>query len=158
MTAQITERIVICGAELGFGGLDLPLGYVLAERKITLQPWHSANWRGYCGHWALREDFLWLDQIEGAHDLQGMPITLGDVFPNRDPPILAEWFSGNLLVRSGRLLRYAHVGFASRFEFERTLTFASGRLTADATKRNTLEELEAAARARRTKLRSLFDD
>jgi hypothetical protein len=155
MTAQIEEIILLDGKQQGFGGLKLPLEPVLKARKITHQGLMSCLWRGYVGYWALRDGCLFLERFEGGEDRDGRVLRLDDIFPGRALPIFAEWFTGEFTVFSGELLRYAHVGWASRFENERTLGFKEGRLLTDVTKRNTLESVKAEAEARREYLERL---
>ena len=55
----------------------------------------SACWRGYVGTWEVRDDALWVMDIH-ATGPDGREISAQDIFPGRDFPVLADWFSGEI--------------------------------------------------------------
>lgn len=59
----------------------------------------SANWRGYRGYWSIEGERLYLTRLE-ANACAKAPaeIALQDYFPGQRAPILADWFSGPLLI------------------------------------------------------------
>jgi len=56
------------------------------------------------------------------------PLVLGDVFPERDLPIEADWFTGTLRTGEGGYDLIRRAGFAIRYEDEMILRLESGRV------------------------------
>lgn len=55
---------------------------------------------------------------------------LGQVFPDRKG-IIADWFSGNIIVPDGKPVNYVHMGYASRYEKYIVLRVEDGIVTAN---------------------------
>lgn len=85
----------------------------------------TACWRGYVAIWTIENDSLFLTGITSCHksenfcpdskdgDLLAM---FGERYKNNR--VFADWYSGEIINPSGRLLRYIHMGYASTYEFE----------------------------------------
>ena len=147
MTAQASERILIEGEWYKFGDLVLPLDHILKSKNIKLRTNTSACWRGYYGHWHIRDQRLYLDRLKYGDGIvyemfTNRPITMEILFPGQKPPIFANWWTGHITCRFGEQLQYVHVGFASVYEFERKLTFVEGTLVSDETTQRPVQELE----------------
>lgn len=117
----------------------------------------TANWRGYVATFEVADGKLWLVSIkaylyrgpgiqhEGRTDEQALkafyeearkpeywaPVTLEGLFPGKakDGRVLADWFTGELRVGLGKILRYAHMGYGSIYEQELFLTVKRGLVT-----------------------------
>lgn len=86
MTKQASENIEYRGKSYLLYGC--PLHQYLDENKgIKFKPFSTANWRGYQGYWILKNECIYLKDIESAN------YTLYDLFKTEEP-VLAIWFSG----------------------------------------------------------------
>ena len=149
MTAQVSEALRLRGELLRM--FTTPLDTLPPERRRNFMPTHSANWRGYRCLWEIRDDCLWLVDIEGsictaAADPTALEQSCGghhqrpcqvhearvsDFSGGADGPVLADWYTGELKVPQGKFVEYIHMGFASRYERYLTLTIVDGRLTSE---------------------------
>jgi hypothetical protein len=87
----------------------------------------TACWRGYVAYWKLKDDSLFLVQLNSCCEKEGK-IDLKAVFPNRNTsqPIFADWVSDSLMMPSGKLLNYIHMGYGSTYERETDYIFEKG--------------------------------
>jgi hypothetical protein len=96
--------------------------------------WSSDNWRGYIASWEIDKDRLLLRDIkvlvaeEGTgHDTDYKSV-ISEVFP-QSTPILAEWFTGHIIIPTGKLVKYVHMGYASTYDKYVVLRIESGNVT-----------------------------
>lgn len=84
-------------------------------------------WRGYIGYWELRNDSLFLLELQG----DSISIDLNLIFKNRNVKngIFADWFNSSVLNPYGKLVHYEHMGYGSIYEFEKELFFTNGIMT-----------------------------
>jgi hypothetical protein len=84
----------------------------------------SANWRGYVATWRVKDDRLILTDISilhavtksGQSGLSTEPRSvMADVFPSQKE-VLAEWFTGHVIIPDGKLVNYVHMGYAATYE------------------------------------------
>ena len=140
-TQQIEERLVVGGRV--FRTPVTPLEPVL--KKMGKSPFPrerlSTNlWRGYVGTWLLEDDRLFLLSLmrygyEPAKDGNGKrrverDIPLSLVFKDKPAPVPATWWSGQLVVPQGRLLREGYRSRDRLHEKSLYLTLTDGRVTA----------------------------
>ena len=83
--------------------------------------------RMYVGHWCIKEERLFLIGLV-AHDREGNAITLQYLFPDTEPPIWADWFSGVLRCPMGKRLKTILIGFESVYEADLLFSINEGRL------------------------------
>lgn len=133
-TAQEPDILVLDGERLALH--TNPLTPLIKAKRITLpEPdviW-SGNWRGYVAHWSITGDRMVLSRIgvlyvpEGAAEGESaVPVNvLAQVFPEQDE-VLAEWFSGTLIIPRGNLVKYVHMGYGSTYERYTILHIQSG--------------------------------
>lgn len=89
----------------------------------------TACWRGYVATWKIEQGSLFLIKvIEGTCSRDAKEIPLELIFPNREAPVRADWFSGVLRIPRGRQLHYVHMGYGSVYEKELLLTIEKGKL------------------------------
>ena len=117
----------------------------------------TANWRGYVATWLLHRDRLWLTEVSsqgaimdrrkvdvesGADEphgpvfipgpLDGRPFTVDGLFPDEtrapEAPVFADWYSGELRIPEGEILRYVHGGYGTIHERDRLILIERGRL------------------------------
>jgi hypothetical protein len=92
----------------------------------------TANWRGYVATWEIKEGSLYLVRLtEGTCDQDAPEIPLAKLFPDRQAPVRADWFSGVLRVPMGNKIKYRHMGYMSVYEKDRFLTIKSGVLAGE---------------------------
>lgn len=130
MTAQIPEQLLLRGERRAMFSHPLEAG--LRDSPITnrLRATSSANWRRYVGSWAIQADRLYLLGVD-ARWLSGERVTLDQLFPDPQWPLLATWFSGDLELPEGELVEYVHVGYGSIYEGRRILRVESGCLVGE---------------------------
>lgn len=81
----------------------------------------------YVGHWCIKEERLFLIGLV-AHDREGNAITLQYLFPDTEPPIWADWFSGVLRCPMGKRLKTILIGFESVYEADLLFSINEGWL------------------------------
>lgn len=93
---------------------------------------HTACWRGYIAHWAIKKGILYLTGIQAwmsENSEKHPPVGFEHVFPGQAKPLKAAWFSGTLRIAAGPLVDYVHSGYGSRYEKEVFLTIKAGHVT-----------------------------
>jgi len=70
--------------------------------------------RRYVGNWEIKDNKLYLLDIDGIYKL------------TVQAPLFAEWFSGKLIITSGEKLKRITLGFASVYEFEKNVDIENG--------------------------------
>lgn len=98
----------------------------------------SGNFRGYIATWEILENRLflvaidtWICESDIAESCQR--VDLRDLFGKkyRDGRVEANWYSGDLRLANGRILRDPWTGYAAIFEHEIMLTVKSGRMVGE---------------------------
>ena len=148
MTAQFSERIEMEGKQYSLH--STPLGPWLSEVKppVRFVATSTACWRGYIGTWRIEQQRLYLIGIEGEAFASGKAsyadtpastraVTMNDLFPGWPDGVFAHWYSGELRIIRGDLVRYKHQGWMSRFEFEQFLAVEDGVVVAERIVHNT---------------------
>ncbi len=130
-TAQFGDRITYKGETVEMFSNPLE-SYFSQERP---RPDHlfkatcTACWRGYVGHWEVKDDQLVLVKLVAGDCGQNSPeIPLESLFPGQKGPIVAIWFTGIISIPQGKMLQYVHMGYQSVFEKELLLNFKDGKL------------------------------
>ena len=116
-----------------------PLTPVLAEKPERLpKPGVGSTglWRGYIATWSVRENRLFLDDVrvptkhymdsdvpESKQFQSAMKHLFGESAPR-----VATWFTGNLIVPTGELVDYVHMGYGSTFSSYMVLTVIEGSI------------------------------
>jgi hypothetical protein len=92
----------------------------------------SSNWRGYIATWEVKGGQLLLKDIHVAVSKKDSKTfetedrsVIEKVFSQK-PPIVAEWFTGNLIIPTGDLKSYVHMGYASTYDNYIILTIRKG--------------------------------
>ena len=84
----------------------------------------SGNWRGYVATWEVAQGKLWLRMVTVKYaledDSRGYPKyedrdVTDRLFPGRKE-IVAECYSGTLILPTGKLVEYVHMGYGSTYE------------------------------------------
>lgn len=112
-TEQVWDAVTYAGRD--FAVLERPLSDFL--RRLPAIPRfdipHTANYKGYIAGWEIRNSRLYLASFRATANRQPFCISL--LFPGRELPIAADWYSGTVHIVSGRetlakgYLTYEHV-------------------------------------------------
>jgi len=142
MTAQVSERLIYGGKEIPI--FSNPLSTYLQQTDIQFTSPSTANWRGYVGTWEIKGtpetgERLYLVKIS-AYKTYEEVIGLKDLFPGSPIAVFAHWFSGILRLPQGRHVKYVHMGYDSKFEYELFMQFERGVLVNKYAKHNPHEE------------------
>jgi hypothetical protein len=122
MTAQVHELLILDGAWTSMAcAPPLPSEHprVVAaseEHQCKASPIVSSTacWRQYIATWEIKDGRFYLVSIEGKFALVGVE------------PLLADWFTGEVRVPMGEVIKYVHMGFASVFAEELYIAIADG--------------------------------
>ena len=111
MCAQIHEKIIIQGKEelMAFCP-SLPPNILALVKSENIKA--TACWRGYIATWEIKDDNLYLLNVEDIFS----KIIFFNALKNK--PILANWVSGTIIVIKGEMLEFVHMGFGSIFQEE----------------------------------------
>ena len=143
MTAQSMESLILKGKKVFMA--SEPLDDYLST--LTIRPNFKAEssgcWRGYYGSWEIKDNKLYLISFEGCiqkykihyekgntapiWERKNLDVEMDYLFPNQKR-VFAEWFSGEIRIPRGPLLRYVHSGYDSTFAFDLFLEFKNGKL------------------------------
>jgi hypothetical protein len=139
MTAQIGEQVNYNGEDYLMAAQ--PFDVYLKNHNIRTVSNCTANKRGYFGKWEIKDDKLFLVSIT-AHifkDYKGIllrnkdgsymvfTVNLDYFFPEQEA-VFADWFSGEIRIPCGDIMKYVHGGYSSTFEEDLFLEFKDGLL------------------------------
>ena len=89
------------------------------------EAYSTANWRGYVATWQVKDNRLMLTDVGILHSVSNknnegdrsteMRSVIAEMFPGQKE-VLAEWFSGHVIIPNGQLVNYVHMGYASIYE------------------------------------------
>ncbi|UOQ51956.1 energy transducer TonB family protein [Hymenobacter cellulosivorans] len=91
----------------------------------------TACWRNYMAHWEIIAGELYLLGIYSCcFSDDKLSANLKKLFGEKciNGKVKADWFSGEVLVPEGKLLRYEHMGYGSIYEKERIIQLKQGRV------------------------------
>ena len=133
MTAQIEERIFYKGDWETMSTEPL-VDYLKTRPDIKFRLETSACWRGYFGSWKIKDDKLYLTDIEGFLVDVG-EVDLNHLFPNQDE-VFAEWYTGTITLPRGEMLDYVHMGYYTLFEYDLLIEIKNGRVVKEEMRSN----------------------
>ena len=90
--------------------------------------------RGYVGRWEVKNKKLFLVSLLGFIE-NNKQVDLNYLFPNQSE-VFASWYTGDIRIPEGELLKKINLGYASVFEKDRFLTFKEGILISETVKNN----------------------
>jgi len=135
MTAQIPEQIWIDGERCAMCSEPLDDYFRLSGEKPPFRSDSTALWRGYEGTWELLGERLYLVALRGTFE-NGTPAILEAFFPDFPDRVFAHWYSGQVRIPRGKLLRYVHGGYASTYEEDWLIRFEHGVVVERSVRRN----------------------
>jgi len=130
MTAQFSDSIIYNGELYGIANEPFE-EYLKTRQDIQYDGYCSACWRGYIAKWEIIEDKLFLIGLNEFQFGKEEPIikektyNFNDIFPEQDK-VFADWFSGELKIPQGEVLKYIHACYASIYEKEVHLDIKEG--------------------------------
>jgi hypothetical protein len=138
-TAQEPDLLIVDGKTEAL--YTNPLGAYLEKHPDALPKSgvrSSANWRGYVATFEIADDALVLVKVEQAHyDAEKRERrerrsddVMNTMFPGRKR-VVADWYSGTLLLPQGELVDYVHMGYGSTYSHYRLFVVRSGRVLRD---------------------------
>ena len=87
--------------------------------------------RGYIGTWKIKNKKLYLVSLIGFIE-NNEKVDLNYLFPNKKE-VFADWFSDQIRIPEGNLLKKIRIGYASVFERDKILKFNKGICISDNT-------------------------
>ena len=90
--------------------------------------------RGYIGTWKIKNKKLYLVSLIGFIE-NNEKVDLNYLFPNKKE-VFADWFSDQIRIPEGNLLKKIRIGYASVFERDKILKFNKGICISDNTINN----------------------
>jgi len=127
MTVQIREVLFYKGCiyQIATEPLSQLLDIMGDERPVLMAP-HTACWRGYTGTWQIKDNKLFLIDFKG-YDKNHKKVGIDYIFPDQKK-IFAGWYTGEIIIQTGRMLHYEHAGYMSVYEKDLFLKFEKGIL------------------------------
>ena len=125
MTAQIAERLHYEGREVSMCSEPLADYFALAGIAPDFGADCTALWRGYVGTWEILGGRLYLTGLSGTSK-SGAAANLATLFPGFPGRVFAHWYSGELRVPQGKILKYVHGGYRSTYESDLLITIGKG--------------------------------
>lgn len=127
MTAQVSETLIYSGKQLMM--FTTPLDPYLRANRLSFVSPHTACWRGYEGTWEIKRsesnEGLYLVALRAYRSYEDIA-ELEDIFPGFPDGVFAHWFSGEIRLPQGNLLKYIHGGYASTYEYDLFLEIKKG--------------------------------
>jgi hypothetical protein len=128
MTAQFSEILRYKGEEVTL--FTNPLEPYFSKNGIKppfISP-HTALWRGYVGTWEIKEERLYLVNLE-CYLPDNKKGALSTLFPDYPGRVFAHWYSGTLRIPKGERLKYVHGGYGSIYEKDHFIDIYKGVVT-----------------------------
>lgn len=134
MAAQLPDIILVNGERMILYSNPLESFWAYAGKRRPKFVSSPNCKRGYVATWELRNGELYLVAIDGMREgwtvfmtRKAKPYTMKSLFPRcRNKAAKVIWFSGRLRIPSGKMTRYEHSGYDSRFEREMIVTVERG--------------------------------
>ena len=111
--------------------------YLETRKDVNFIYKTTALVRGYIGRWEIKNNKLYLVSLLGFIE-NNEQVDLNYLFPNQTE-VFASWYSGEIRIPEGELLKKINLGYASVFEKDRILTFEKGILIDETFKKNQIE-------------------
>ncbi len=138
MTAQVSDTIHFQGKERRLFSTPLD-AYLQANPSVPeFVVEVTCNWRGYWAKWVIEDDRLYVTEIKGKQRSSQTPASLQTVFPGAGDRVFAEWYSGELHLPQGEVLRRRNSGFGAVHDEHLVLMVDKGRVVGSRV--NTLED------------------
>ena len=104
-TTQFSEILYLNGQKYSLDSLPLEPYYGPGNPRPKFRAPNTATWRGYIATWEIDGGVLYLKAIRAWTD-QGQ-VGLEALFPSRQGPVPATWFTGRLKIPEGPVVKPA---------------------------------------------------
>ncbi len=134
-TAQFPDKIVYKGNQYDLLSNPMESYFKKNPDKRPHGAMCSALWRGYVATFEIKDKDLVLTDIQ-IMDASENDITfksVKDTFLTKGEPLKLDWFSGILVIPSGNLVNYVHMGYGSTYSGYILLEIKNGKLTGERT-------------------------
>ena len=135
MTAQIGETLRYEGQELVMCDQPLSTYFARINSYPEFEPSCTALWRGYVGTWEILARRLYLIGLVATMK-DGSLANLATLFPDYPERVFAHWYSGEIRVPRGKLLKYVHMGYGSTYEEDLLIAIEKGVVVSTNIRRN----------------------
>jgi hypothetical protein len=143
MTAQIAERLTYKGEEVSMCTTPLSEYFTMSGFTPRFKFNGTALWRGYVGNWEVVDSRLYLTGLTGTL-IDGTEVSLATFFPAFPDRVFAHWYSGEIRIPQGKLIKYLHRGYRSVFERDLFLDVERGMVVATRERHNGTAESKIA--------------
>lgn len=128
-TAQIPDLLLLDNEKLELETNPLEPYLKQHPEQRPAEGKSTGLWRGYIATWEIKDGELRLKSV-GVEDWNNEREGIRDVTQKYIPqaPMLAQWFSGILIVPRGKMIDYVHMGYGSTYERYTLLNIKSGKL------------------------------
>ena len=133
MTIQASDILSYQGKKTTIATEPLKI-YLETRSDVSFIYKTTALVRGYIGTWEIKNKKLFLVSLLGFIENKEQ-VDLNYLFPN-ETEVFANWYSGEIRIPEGELLKKINVGYASVFEKDRFLIFRKGVLISERVKNN----------------------
>ena len=134
-TAQEPDRLIFRGEECALFVNPLETFFHENPEKRVKGCTSTALWRGYVAKFEIRDSILYVKDVEimgpVVRIVDSTPLSLQSVFPaifDSDSAVMADWFSGLLVLPGGEIIDNVHMGYATKFECYILLQISNGVL------------------------------
>jgi hypothetical protein len=138
MTAQAGDILIYKSKKYSMATEPLESYFDLVGSRPELVSPMTNCWRGYFSTWKIKYKKLFLVHLVCFVD-DSKPVRMEYLFPDQKE-VFAGWFSGEIRVPQGKLLKYIHMGYASTFEKDLFLDFKYGVLVGTRVVENKIPE------------------
>ena len=98
--------------------------YLETREDVSFILKSTAIVRGYIGNWEIKNHKLFLVSLLGFTKNK-QQVDLSYLFPNKNE-VFADWFTGDIRIPQGKMLKKVNLGYESIFEKNRILRFKEG--------------------------------
>ena len=133
MTIQAADILSFNGKKTTIASEPLK-PYLETREDVSFIYKTTALVRGYIGTWEIKNKKLFLVSLVGFIE-NNEQVDLNYLFPNHTE-VFAGWYTGEIRIPEGELLKKINLGYASVFEKDRFLTFKEGILISETVKNN----------------------
>ena len=126
MTTQAGDILLYNGKKTTIASEPLK-PYLETREDVSFILKSTAIVRGYIGNWEIKNNKLFLISLLGFIENQEQ-VDLNFLFPDKNE-VFAVWFTGDIRIPQGKMLKKVNLGYESIFEKNRILRFKEGVFT-----------------------------
>ncbi|HSW62556.1 MAG TPA: hypothetical protein VLH56_04465 [Dissulfurispiraceae bacterium] len=93
--------------------------------------------RGYVGKWKIEDGYLCLVSLHQCCTQEPKAFPLEAINPEWKSPVRATWYTGTLRIVQGRLMKYTHMEFKSKYERDLFIQIEGGKVMSEKVVDNT---------------------